>query len=265
LGICAASLGGCTPNLHHLLADRHYHEALAYVAGTNQADQERVADAILRDLAPQIHVAVGQIAAKDGRPAEVSILRLRVATNKVPLAPDFLSVDSASSALVGASLSTLAPALDEKILACYEVTPGAVAAVASGIITAMTLGIVRPDPRPYTVCPSDEAQHRAAPRATAIAPELHRGCAREPDRLQCTYDFLMPGSATAPRISPEPFSFLFRFRFAVQLPHSSRAKLSTTFAVERQYELIIPRGLPTANEQPFGKTFRPLTEVAQQR
>lgn len=268
LGALIFGLSACAPRLQDLIAERHYDEALAAVgASRSAAPREQLSDALIQDLLPQVHLEVGQVVLP-GSKEPLSVLRVRVTGNAIPLSgEDLLSVEGAGTQLLPVHLEALAARLGETMPKCHEAGPGQLAQGVGGVLLILSLGLLRPDAGSRSVCPTAADKERAMPLATALSAQLHHGCeARAGNKeLRCMFDFLLPAASQSPGAGPIPLSFLFHFR--TLLPANSRSRVRRPFDLIRHYELLLPPGteLSTALAERFGRTFQPLTRVAQQR
>lgn len=271
IGVLAAGLSACAPRLPDLIADRHYAEALQAADQIGDAQQrEQLVEAMMRDIAPQVHVSIGQLAGPNKKGVNLAVLRVRVAGNGLPLHGDILHVENLTAVIVPAELKSLAARVGERVPECYDSKTSDAAVIVGAVATILTFGIFRFGSGDRRICPSQEEWNRALPLALAMKSQLHHGC--EPPaqgkNLQCTFDFLLP-----PSLNPDSqisslgaISLSFRFEFAVRRPETRR-RISSTFSLTRRYELTLPSGTELSGVlgERFGSTFRPLAEVAQSR
>lgn len=271
IGFLIASLSACAPRLPDLIADRHYAEALQAADQIGDAAQkEQLVEAMMRDIAPQVHISIGQLAGPNKNGMSLSVLRVRVAGNALDLDGDLLRVESLNAGVVPAELQSLAARAGERVPACYDVKTSDAALIVGTIAAILTVGVLQFGSRDRRICPSQEEWNRALPLALALKAQLHHGC--EPPsqgkNLQCTFDFLLPPSITPDSQSSSlgtiPLSF--RFEFAVRRPETRR-RIGSSFSLTRRYELTLPAGPELAGvlAERFGDAFRPLREAAQRR
>lgn len=181
-------LVGCAPPLPQLLAHKHYREAVC-VGG---AAEDRVAEALLRDLAPQVRVDALHLQVDEGAP--VRAYRLRYSTNVVPLDRLEVQLEPESKALTPVSLEALAALTHEKLPQPKTVDPSLAAEVVSTVLIFATVGIIRLDvPGAHVEYPSTAELRTAAPRAFTLYEQLHDRCEPAPTDgvgVRCTHTFL---------------------------------------------------------------------------
>jgi hypothetical protein len=272
LGTLLAGLSACAPRMQDLIADRHYTEALSAVALRGDAAQEeQLIEVLLNDLRPQVHLTLGKLALPSGSGSALSVLRVRVAGNRLPLQDSTLRVESLSPELIPVELKTLAARVGERMPECYDSRASEFEKVVGGVFTILTFGLFRSLGSDRRICPSREEWQSAMPVALAIKAQLRYGCepAASGKNLQCTFDFLLPPAPKADSQSPGygALSLAFLFRFSVRLSATSRNRVPGTFTLARDYELTLPGGPPLslALAERSGDSFRPLGEVAQRR
>lgn len=271
IGVLLAGLSACAPRLPDLIADRHYGEAMQAADQRGDAAQrEQLVDAMMRDLAPQVHISVGQLVAASQSGQPLSVLRVRVAGNGLPLSGDILLVENLTAVVVPAELKSLASRVGERVPECYDSKANDAEKIAGAIVTILTFGVFRFGSSDRRICPSQKEWNQALPMALAIKAQIRYGC--EPrarsQGMQCTFDFLLP-----PLVSPDSQSssygdipLAFTFEFAVRRPETRR-RISSTFSLTRRYELTLPAGkdLSGVLAERYGSGFRPLPEAAQRR
>lgn len=271
IGFLVASLSACAPRLPDLIADRHYAEALQAADQIGDAAQsEQLVDALMRDIAPQVHISIGQLAGPNKNGVSLSVLRVRVAGNRPDLSGDLLHVENLTAVIVPAELKSLAARAGERVPECYDYKTSDAALIVGTVASLLTLGILSFGSGDRRICPSQAEWNRALPLALAMKAQLHHGC--EPPaqgkNLQCTFDFLLPPSLTPDSQSSSygPIPLSFRFEFAVRRPETRR-RIGSTFSLTRRYELTLPSGPELAGvlAERFGAAFRPLHEAAQRR
>jgi hypothetical protein len=223
-------LGACAgPKTSQLVEQRHYNEALCSAVAEPEVEP-LVADAIVRDLDPKVHVSVFEV----DEELHLRAVRVRLATNAIPVDEHAVYAMASSRALDIAAITTLAERTGEKLP--HAESPGLLESLLSS--------------RPvYPREPSSTELAAAAPRASRIAKLLDDSCTRAPGP-RCSYYFVVAPSA--------------KESLYVDVTVSADAHAAMRCHVERRRRILLGTSETLAHEtaQMFGNGFRPLADVS---
>ena len=281
---CAIALSGCGPSAHDLLAGNHFREA-ACATEEGHGDPREVSDAITRALDPQIHVdvmsdetvAAAAPAAPPDLHARVLFVRVRVATNEIPMDRLGLSLDTAGDAPAHVlNLFSLAELTGERPPPSHTGTETHYLRNAvSGAVTIFTLGLIDPGqqgPTTVEIPATDYEWKQAAPSAHSLYSAFNgQGCTERRGGADDAQHVGMTCDATfmVERASPGSLSLDLGMVYSAQrLGHNeemraARDESSWTCRVKSRLhvQLGAVRELPKNTTATFGPRFRPVREL----
>lgn len=283
--LACATLVACGPSAHDLLAGNHFREAACAVdEGRGQA--EEVSAAITRALDPQLHVDVmsdeSVAAASPTAPPElrarVLFVRVRVATNEIPIDHLGLSLDTTGEVPAHVmDLDSLARLTGERPPPSHKATETHyIRNAVSGAINIFTLGLIDPGQRgpTTTVVPPDDYEWKAsAPGAYGLyAAFSGSGCAERRGGTDDAPHVGMGCDATfmVERASAGALALDLRVQYsALRLSRNQEMRSvgdDTSWTCRGTATLHVPLGavpeLPRTAAAMFGPRFRAVRELA---
>ena len=122
--LALVAVTACAPPIPRLVAKHQYREALCAIGTGSSSDDRLIVDSVLGDLDPKVELSAVDLRDPQGSRVLARALKVRVATNALPVDELVVRASAASHGVVPADIESLARVTRETLPAPRTVSPG---------------------------------------------------------------------------------------------------------------------------------------------